>query len=198
MSFWGWEPSLPRSVQHARLSFSWLVPIRGLLMKIAAMCVVKCAFRTALYNVGCCPVISAVLPVRLWSKFCPITLAWGHGLRSGQWHLNNLDRLVSPGLTGFAGSCFAWILSELLPCGAGGLGPLVWTGQVVVCTVTARASLPISVALTGQGSVLPNGSLLKGCIASSSSQRRAPVEVFGLACFRLGNGTVAKNDVTAH
>lgn len=53
----------------------------------------------------------------------PVTLAWGHGLLSGQWQLNNLDRLVSPGLTGFAGSCFPQIPSELLP-GAGGTGGL--------------------------------------------------------------------------
>lgn len=94
-------------------------------MKIATMCAVKCTFHTALRNTGCCPVISAVLPVRLQSKFCPLTLAWGHGLLSGQWQLNNLDRLVSPGLTGFAGSCLAQIFSELLTCGAGGLGLLL-------------------------------------------------------------------------
>lgn len=50
----------------------------------------------------------------------------------------------------------------------------------------------------GTPSTLSNRSLLKWSVASSSSQRRAPVEVFCLACFRLRGGTVAKNDVTAH
>lgn len=61
----GHEFLRPRSVQHARLSFSWLEPNKGLLMKIATMCAAKCTFHTALPNVGCCPVISAMLPVRL-------------------------------------------------------------------------------------------------------------------------------------